>query len=1048
MKIKFALFLSLPILVFSMMGLSGASTGTSTIIIRPSHVYLQSDTAQGAFLISLSGYSTDSVRYRLFRSSSQYACWDNNSRTFITSASYSAGPLALGNPSGESAFWILYQRGSNKSDTVSYRDRIGPSYSANNNTIALPSAIAIKDSFIISGKLTGVSGNDLKEKYVVLAWNGNILVSASSSYIGSGEFSVYLPVGVNIDKIEVRTLENQTLASRTGIWNTFERLSDIEIDDTQTIELVLSGILINGRAMNEFNPATNNYSIGLPYGTTAIPFIEALTGFPGAILNISQASDLSGDETARSANIVLTTHDGIRTNTYSLLFTVASSSADANISELFIDAEPLEGFNPDTLHYSIILPWGTNEIPLVSCITSDSDASVQIEEAINLFGSEPERTTKITVWAAGGILSKTYSIEFMINIPAIDASITDLSIDGETIIGFNRDSLAYEVVLPFGTLDAPLVTCITADLKATVSITDASGLTGNETERTTTVVITAEDGVHTRTYSIVFSIYTPSGNAFLSGIFVDFEPLSDFNANTSNYIVNLSSGVTAVPLVTCTTSDSYANVAIYEATNLNGTTIEKTTTIVVTAEDGITEKTYSVLFEVYVPSAISSLEMLLIDGENVTGFSKANYLYAVLLPLGTLNPPAVSYDLSNLNATAVVTNASNLNGSRTERTTSIIVTAENGIAQETYSIVFKLYAPSGDASISKLFAAGNPVAGFSPGNTFYAVKLPSGTIEVPELGFELSNEKSTAVVKNAVNLNGGRTERTSTIEVSAENGISKKKYSVTFLVNTKVDDASLSMISVDGNPINGFTPGNYSYAVILPAGTTDIPEVSYTVLNETANAMVTNAINLNGSLSERTAKVVVTAENGTTIKTYSVVFKVYVPSANASLTSISVDGKAISGFSSGNLTYAVLLPFDASAVPEISYTTASEKAISSVTNASNLNGSESERTSIINVTAEDGTSKLSYKIIFMLDDDTSILNTSEPGISIYPIPASNEVIVSGLSGLSELMIIDITGDVLRVIELFENEVVIDISELQSGVYFVKTESQAFKFIKE
>jgi len=212
--------------------------------------------------------------------------------------------------------------------------------------------------------------------------------------------------------------------------------------------------------------------------------------------------------------------------------------------------------------------------------------------------------------------------------------------------------------------------------------------------------------------------------------------------------------------------------------------------------------------------------------------------------------------------------------------------------------------------------------------------------------------------------------------------------------------------------------------------------------------MVTNAINLNGSLSERTAKVVVTAENGTTIKTYSVVFKVYVPSANASLTSISVDGKAISGFSSGNLTYAVLLPFDASAVPEISYTTASEKAISSVTNASNLNGSESERTSIINVTAEDGTSKLSYKIIFMLDDDTSILNTSEPGISIYPIPANNEVIVSGLSGLSELMIIDITGDVLRVIELFENEVVIDISELQSGVYFVKTESQAFKFIKE
>jgi hypothetical protein len=65
--------------------------------------------------------------------------------------------------------------------------------------------------------------------------------------------------------------------------------------------------------------------------------------------------------------------------------------------------------------------------------------------------------------------------------------------------------------------------------------------------------------------------------------------------------VNLVEGTTVVPTVSATATDANANINITAATSIPGTT-----TIVVTAEDGTTTKTYNVSFAITIPAAAPS----------------------------------------------------------------------------------------------------------------------------------------------------------------------------------------------------------------------------------------------------------------------------------------------------------------------------------------------------------------------------------------------------------------------------------------------------------
>jgi hypothetical protein len=87
--------------------------------------------------------------------------------------------------------------------------------------------------------------------------------------------------------------------------------------------------------------------------------------------------------------------------------------------------------------------------------------------------------------------------------PDADASLSDLTLDGNTISGFSPGVVTYNVELPNGTTTAPTVAGVATQAgngSSNVSVTQASGVPG-----TATLEVTAPNGTDTRTYTVNFS---------------------------------------------------------------------------------------------------------------------------------------------------------------------------------------------------------------------------------------------------------------------------------------------------------------------------------------------------------------------------------------------------------------------------------------------------------------------------------------------------------------------------------------------------------------
>jgi hypothetical protein len=90
-------------------------------------------------------------------------------------------------------------------------------------------------------------------------------------------------------------------------------------------------------------------------------------------------------------------------------------------------------------------------------------------------------------------------------------------------------------------------------------------------------------------------------------------------------------------------------------------------------------------------------------------------------------------------------------------------------------------------------------------------------------------------------------------------------------------DATLSALEVDGTAITGFTPNSESYPFELPGGTTAVPQITLaTTSDASASAMITQATTIPGD-----ATVVVTSQDGTATKTYTVSYYIGGPNIDA-----------------------------------------------------------------------------------------------------------------------------------------------------------------------
>lgn len=177
----------------------------------------------------------------------------------------------------------------------------------------------------------------------------------------------------------------------------------------------------------------------------------------------------------------------------------------------------------------------------------------------------------------------------------------------------------------------------------------------------------------------------------------------------------------------------------------------------------------------------------------------------------------------------------------------------------------------------------------------------------------------------------------------------------------------------------------------------------------------------------------------------------YIPSDDASITDLMVDGVSVPGFSPAMLTYNMELAQGTTEAPAVTVATANDSAKVEVTDATDLFGTEAERTTTVVITSEDMSASKTYTIIFTVDN-TGISNANAVSMEVYPVPANDFLQIRSSEALRQLSVVSITGSTVEVRELAgEKSIQMDISSLESGVYFLKlsgdTGSKILRFVK-
>ncbi|GEM_PF-255825 len=437
-----------------------------------------------------------------------------------------------------------------------------------------------------------------------------------------------LPTGTNYLKIEFNG----------GNFSWSPELAWVKINDAPTVsaEVRLAQLSVDGIPLPDFSPDQLDYTVTLSPTTTWIPEVTAKAVSEEAVLEVTNPATVPG-----TATIVVKFGDQSQ-QTYTVRF-VKEAAADLLIDDLddlqklfsksdgmTLDSGNAQTFNGDN---SRIKRWENHDEEIVYRLDSIrnfqsvlyAQNNVAVHDAVYAYTSMDG-----TNWTASpiGISEGTttagaadwfeHQLQSQPSLPAgtqylklqlkkvepggqgwtpqigqvtlndqelLNAALSDLQVNGTTVAGFSSDQPDYRIVLPAGTTAVPVVTATPSISDATVAILQADGLPG-----TALVVVTAKDG-STRPYYIRFAVPV-STDATLTELSVNGVPIADFSPETTNYLVELPYGTTAVPVLQATASDPKARTAITLPAVVPGIA-----QVTVKAEDPTVTQMYSVHFK-------------------------------------------------------------------------------------------------------------------------------------------------------------------------------------------------------------------------------------------------------------------------------------------------------------------------------------------------------------------------------------------------------------------------------------------------------------------
>ena len=615
----------------------------------------------------------------------------------------------------------------------------------------------------------------------------------------------------------------------------------------------------------------------------------------------------------------------------------------SKIHKLYIGGKEWKGFNPNTTEEQVYsLGKSASSIPELKAYRGAGQISNARGETVTFSGRELSGSeisisngtidgnpTTITVKAEDGKSSMTYKIKF-VRQASTNVKLASILVNGQAISGFQPAVTSYNVELPYGTTDAPIVSVDKQEDEQVVEIIQATSPTGSAK-----INVTAADGKTKQTYTVHFSVALLADNT-LKDIKINGESLAGFTPNQTTYRVSLPTSTTTMPTVEAISAYPAGEQTItYNAPSVIDGGVYQ---INVSTPGNPTPKTYKLTFKLEA-SSYSMLKDLQMGDHLISNFKPENLTYYVNLPVGTTELPKVTYVKGESTQTVEVTEGG-LNG-----ITRVKVTAGNGINTTEYKIDVTT-ALSEISTLNMIYIGGEPLADFAPNVTNYTYALPIGTAELPEITVDKGDEyQSVSIIKGGMN-------GTTRITVTAQNGASTI-YNIAFSV-AQATNASLKMIYLDGKPLEGFDPDILEYNCPLPQGTTELPVVTYEQGDEYQTVTVRSG-GINGDY-----KITVRPPSGAS-KTYVLHFSV-ATSDNISLKMIYLDGKELDGFDPNQLEYVDTLPMGVSTIPTVTWDKGdeSQKILALLSN----------NVQTITVTAESGRSQ-TYSITFVIQRSES-----------------------------------------------------------------------------
>ena len=369
-----------------------------------------------------------------------------------------------------------------------------------------------------------------------------------------------------------------------------------------------------------FASATTSYTAAADNTISSITITPTLSD-PNATLTINGVTSGNGSASAalplnvgnNAINIVVTAPDGITTKTYTINVNRALP-ADANLSSLAISNGTLTPvFASATTSYTASVVNTISSITITPTL-NDPNATLTINGVTSASGivsatlplNVGSNTINVFVTAQDGTTTKTYTIKLNRALPP-DADLSGLAISNGTLTPVFASATTSYTASVVNTISSITITPTLSDPNATLTINGLASASGNTSaalplnvgSNTLSVVVTASGGTATKTYTVNVNRSLPS-NADLSSLAISNGTLTPVFASATTGYTALADNTISSITITPTLSDPNATLTINGVTSASGSTSEviplyagsNTITVIVTAQDGTTTKTY------------------------------------------------------------------------------------------------------------------------------------------------------------------------------------------------------------------------------------------------------------------------------------------------------------------------------------------------------------------------------------------------------------------------------------------------------------------------